>query len=132
MNTARKAEAAGLVSEGYLTSSASHSGRDVGAPLIEFTAKAKPFLLETSDTLKSMDIQRVRIAEEVVDDIEQVQYTSDGNTARVVFTTVLENATPFAAMFNRAAGSVVTRETTFVKSNATWQWTGKIRSVKRN
>src|ERR1700760_1890285 len=59
---AKKLYASGLPDEGLVVARLAHTPEDVGKPLISFTEKAKPYLIETSDTLRSIDVQKVKIA----------------------------------------------------------------------
>ena len=56
---------------------------DIGNPIISFTDKAKPFLLPVTDEDKKSKVQKVKIADEDLEEITGVQML-DGNKQAVV------------------------------------------------
>lgn len=71
---------------------------DVIQPIISFTAKANPYLLPQSNQDKSDGIQRVKIAEEVVEEVTGVQMLEDDKKAVVEVRTSFQNITPFSKL----------------------------------
>jgi hypothetical protein len=80
-----------LDEEGLLTVS-----QDISNPMIEFTEKAKPYLLPTSEADEAMQVQKVKLADEDLVEVTGIKTSEDGKTAVVEFTTALTNLTPFA------------------------------------
>lgn len=68
---------------------------DIGKPLIHFTDKAKPYLLETSEEDLRSDIQVVKITDEEFGEVTGIKRDDTGNGAKVEYTTHLKNLTPF-------------------------------------
>jgi len=66
---------------------------EVGSPLIAFTEKADPYLLQTPEELKESNIQRVKLGEIVIKEVTQISI--DDKTARVDYITTLAEPTPF-------------------------------------
>lgn len=125
--TAKLTHDKGLVEQGYVTAQLSHTPNDVGTPLIRFTAKAEPYLLATSDTLKSIDAQLVKAADEVFHEVTNVQYASDGRTALVTYTTKMENLTPFAVLVPGEMKNELQRRASFVLTKNGWEWDKRLR-----
>lgn len=93
---ARKLIDNGLEDDGIVLIQKKQKLKDIGSPLIEFTDKARPYLLATLDKDKKLDIQKVKIAEEVVTDLN-ILATVD-QTTTVEYTTSYKNITPFAPL----------------------------------
>jgi hypothetical protein len=93
---AKKLIDAGFEANGLVAMQKTLKLKDMGNPLIGFTDKAKPFLLPTPDKDKKLNIQKVKIAEEVITDVA-ILATVDQTTS-VEYTTAYKNITPFAAL----------------------------------
>ena len=89
---------AGLEQQGLVTVQRNQQLKDVGKPLIEFTDKAKPYLLPTSDEDKKTDIQKVKIADEELVDVTNIQTMEDGKKAIAEYTTAYKNISGFSAL----------------------------------
>lgn len=72
-----------------------------GNTLVEFTEKAKPYLLPTSEDDRAMHIQKVKLADEDLVEVTGIQTSTDGKTAIVEFTTALQNFTPLNDLLSR-------------------------------
>lgn len=88
---------AGLEESGVVTVQRTRKLKDVGQPIITFTKKAGPYLFPQSDEEKSDGIQRVKIAEEVLEEVTGIQ-TDDGNKAIVEVKTSFKNISPFSTL----------------------------------
>ncbi|NGF55565.1 hypothetical protein G5B35_18100 [Parapusillimonas sp. SGNA-6] len=86
---------AGLEEKGMLTVQRTQKMGDMGKPLIHFTDAAKPYLLPTPEKDQQLDVQKVKLAEEVLEGIASVTTADDGKTATVEYTTRYTNFTPF-------------------------------------
>jgi hypothetical protein len=129
--TAKKADENGLAKLNLLTANFEHTLDDIGEPLIHFTDKATPYLIATSDTLKSFYIQRVKVADEEFHKVVQIQYSPDEKLAVVTYMTRMVNVTPFEVMLRQPFELEQRRETTFTLTAAGWRWDGKIRKLAK-
>lgn len=84
---ARIALSSNLDEDGFLNVKQDASGN----PIVEFTEKAKPYLLPTSKEDQAMHIQKVKLADEDLVEVTGIQKSGDGKTAIVEFTTGLQN-----------------------------------------
>lgn len=124
--TASELHQAGLDQQGYVTVQLEHTEDDIGKPLITFTDKATPYLLETSDLQKSIDAQNVKLADEYFRDVTDITTNAKGDRAEVEFTTSYKNVTPFMALSRESKDSVQNRITYFKLKDNRWTWEGKI------
>jgi len=88
----------GLEKAGLITVQKSQSSKDVGKPLIKFTKKAERYLLPQTVEDKKANIQRVKIAEEVVIGITKITENEEGKGAVAEFETSFENVSPFSVL----------------------------------
>jgi hypothetical protein len=95
---AKKAIYAGLEDQGLLTVQRTQKLADIGNPLIGFTDKAKPYLLPTSDEDKMMDIQKVKIADQDLVEVTNIQTMEDGKQAIAEYKTAYKNINGFSAL----------------------------------
>lgn len=128
--TVQKVLANGLEKDGYVTAQVDHTLTDIGQPLVRFTEKATRYFLPTSDTAKSINVQKVKLADEQLFEINKITINAEGNRALVEYTTAMENLTPFAVMLDQEMSEKQTRETYFTKTDAGWEWEKKI--IKTN
>jgi hypothetical protein len=124
--TAQKVRNSDLEEQGLVSVQLSHTPADIGKPLVTFTEKAKPYLLVTSDTARSLDIQKVKLADENINDVKEISVSADGKKALVDFTVSMENLTPFIVLLEREMEKIQSRQTYFTFSNNAWSWDGKI------
>lgn len=89
---------AGLENEGLVTINQTQKIVDIGKPLIEFTDKAEPYLLPTAEEDQSIDIQKVKIADEELSEVTDIKYDSEGKSAVVEYTTAFKDITPFGVL----------------------------------
>ncbi|MBL0740662.1 hypothetical protein [Chryseolinea lacunae] len=125
-NDVRKVLEAKLVEDGWVTAQLKHTPDDIGKPLIYFTGKAQPFLLTTNDTLKSFDIQRVKVAEEIFLRVRNIEIDASGNKAIVDYVTEIVNPTPFIVLYKQNTKGEQRRRTFFTRKNDAWTWDGRI------
>lgn len=85
---------AGLEDEGLITVQRTQSLNDVGEPLISFTEKAEAYLLPVND----QKIQQVKIADEVIEEVTDIQTVDGENRVVVEYKTTFANITPFAKL----------------------------------
>lgn len=117
---ARKVLEAGLEEKGLLTVQRTQKLGDVGAPLIQLTETAKPYLLPTPEKDKAIHVQKVKLADEVLEAIQSITLSENGKSATVSYSTRYTNFTPFNVL--RIAPNDNKRYTMqFVLTNKGWQ-----------
>ncbi|MGN6541506.1 MAG: hypothetical protein ACTHK8_17060 [Ginsengibacter sp.] len=97
---AKKVLDAGLESKGLLTIQHTQKLSDVGKPIIALSAKAEPYLLPTSEKDKSINVQKVKLAEEQLKEVTGIKMMDDGKSAVAEYTTTYKNVTPFSSLVN--------------------------------
>lgn len=97
---AKKVLDAELEAQGLLTVLRTQKLGDVGKPIIQFTDKAQPYLLPTPEKDKSINIQKVKLAEEQLKEITGIKMMDDGKSAVAEYTTSYKNVTPFSSLVN--------------------------------
>ncbi|MET6998681.1 hypothetical protein [Chitinophaga defluvii] len=117
---ARRVLEGGLEEKGLLTVARSQELGDAGAPLIQLTAAAKPYLLETSDKDKAIHVQKVKLADEVLDNVQSVSLADDGKSATVSYSTCYTNFTPFNVL-RTAPKDNKAYTVAFILTNKGWQ-----------
>jgi hypothetical protein len=123
---------AGLVRDGFVTAQLKHTPADIGKPLIYFTDKATPYLLPTSDTLKSFYEQRVKVAVEHFLRVVNIEISASGKKAVVDYMTEIKDPTPFAVLYNQDIGGEHPRRTFFSRMDNGWQWDGRVVKMSPN
>ena len=98
---AKKLLNAGLEISGMITIQKTQKLKDIGKPLVQFTEKAKPYLLSTPNKDKVLDIQKVKIADKEVKDIQIKPDRENRNAVWVEYTTVYKNITPFSVLLKK-------------------------------
>lgn len=116
----------GLVNDTLVTVQHRHTLQDMGKPLIYFTAKAAPYLIATDDTLRSIDVQRVRMAEEKFGHVRKIEINPKGDKAVVDYTVLMINPTPFIVLYDQKVEGEHNRRTFFTMKHQIWTWDGRI------
>jgi hypothetical protein len=109
-----------LEKEGYVIISHTQKLADVGKPIITFTDKARPFLIPQTAKDKKNNIQRVRVAEEVITEIVNVKMEDDGNSALVEYKSLLKGKTPFYVVSGIGGPDEKAGEVEFLFSENGW------------
>lgn len=117
---AKKLLDAGLETSGMVTIQRTQKLKDIGSPLITFTESASHFFLPVSDKEKALDIQKVKIADEIVTDVKISASGENKNSMIVVYTTVYKNITPFAVLMTRNLNDPVKHTVTFILQGDKW------------
>ncbi|MBT2564678.1 hypothetical protein J7E50_19600 [Pedobacter sp. ISL-68] len=115
---AKKLLHAGFVTNGIVTVQKTQKFKDIGSPLIGFTDKARPYLLPTPEKDKTLDIKKVKIADEVITDVKIIETVDQ--TTKVEYTTGYENITPFAALLKTDLQKSRKHTVHFVSSDKGW------------
>ncbi|MBF9252253.1 hypothetical protein I2I11_03020 [Pontibacter sp. 172403-2] len=97
---AKKVLDAGLETQGLLTVQRTQKLSDIGKPIIEFSSKAQPYLLPTPEQDKSINVQKVKLAEEELKEVTGIKMMNDGKSAVAEYTTIYKNVTPFSTLVN--------------------------------
>jgi len=129
--TVREVIEKNLVEDGFVTARLQHNKADVGDALIQFTNQAQSYLLPTDDTLKSFHIQRVKVADEILSGIRNVEISASGDKAVVDYNTEYANQTPFIRLYKQEVEGENKRRTFFTRKDKTWTWDGKIIRMPR-
>lgn len=95
---AKKVLDAGLETQGLLTVHHTQKLSDVGNPIIQLSAKAEPYLLPTPEKDKSINVQKVKLAEEELKEVTGIKMTDGGKSAIAEYTTVYKHVTPFSSL----------------------------------
>lgn len=122
---AKKVLDAGLEEEGLLTVQRTQKLRDAGKPIIHFTSKANPYLLATPENDQSINIQKVKLADEAFEEITGIKTSNDGKSAVVEYTTAYKNITPFANLVNRDLSKKQTHKAYFSLYDDGWRYEKK-------
>lgn len=128
--TAEEMHDKGLDEQGLVTVKLNHTIEDVGMPLISFTEKAKPYLVETESINKAIDMQKVKLADEYFHAVTDITTNAKGDRAEVVFTTSVRNKTPFMVLSQENKDSIQSRMTYFSMTKDGWKWDGKINKIQ--
>ncbi|MGM1430184.1 hypothetical protein ACS126_13065 [Sphingobacterium lactis] len=112
---------AGLEEKGLLNVQRIQKLGDAGAPLIQFTETAKPYLLPTPAKDRAIHVQKVKLADEVLEAIQSIALSKDGKSATVSYSTRYTGFTPFNVL--RTAPRDNKRYTVqFVLNNKDWHF----------
>lgn len=117
---ARKLLDAGLEEKGLVTVQRTQKLSDAGSPRISFTEAAKPYLLPTVEKDRKLDIQKVRLAEEVLQSVVSVQPSGEGKSGDVVYETAYTRLTPFSVLRTNPTDKK-THTARFVLTGNGWQ-----------
>lgn len=127
--SARKIQKSDLEEQGLVTAQATHTIDDIGQSLVKFTDKAAPYMIAKKDSLESIEIQLVRVADESFSEVTSITYSEDGLKADVDYTVAVSNETPFAVLLNNKIKPVQPRKTSFTKTATGWSWDGEIKEL---
>ncbi|HQS22893.1 MAG: hypothetical protein B7Y11_01670 [Sphingobacteriia bacterium 24-36-13] len=118
---AKKVLDAGLETQGLLTVQRTQKLSDVGKPIIQLSGKAEPYLLPTPEKDKSINIQKVKLAEEELKEVTGIKMTEDGKGAVAEYTTTYKNVTPFSALVNTDFQKENIHQATFALYDDGWR-----------
>lgn len=97
---AKKVLDSGLEAQGLVTVQKTQKLSEVGNPLIRFSEKAQPYLMSTPEEDKAVNIQKVKLAEEELQEVTGIKMLNDNKSAIAEYTTSYINVTPFSALVN--------------------------------
>ncbi|MEC5143206.1 hypothetical protein [Chitinophaga sp. 212800010-3] len=96
--SAAKALNTKLEQDGYIIIQKKQSLADIGNPFISFTEKSKPYLMETPEKDKAINVQKVKLAEQHFKEVTGMQLLSNDKKAIVEYTVIYQNVTPFVPL----------------------------------
>ncbi len=94
---------------------------DAGKPLIEFTSKAQPYLMPTSEKDKTIHVQKVKLADEDIVEITGIKSTEDGKRVVVEYSTAYKNVSGFSTLTNINFKQSITRKANFALYDDGWK-----------
>lgn len=112
---------AGLESDGLLTVQRTQNLSDAGKPLITFTEKGRAYLVPQAEEDKKDNIQRVKIADETIEEVTGIQMLDGDKKAVVEYTTSYTNLTPFAKLSKRKLDEKENHKANFVLYDDGWR-----------
>jgi hypothetical protein len=118
---AKKVIDAGLEEKGFVIVHRTLKLGDIGKPIIEFTDKAKPYLLPTPEADKKSLIQKVKIADEELVDISGIQMNEGDKNAAAEYTTSYKNVNDLAPLVNKDYKKQETKKAYFVLYDDGWK-----------
>ena len=118
---AKKVLDAGLESKGLLTVQRTQKLSDLGKPIIELSAKAEPYLLPTPEKDKSINIQKVKLAEQELKEVTGIKMMDDNKSAVAEYTTTYKNVTPFSSLVNTDFSNEDTHQAYFALYDDGWR-----------
>lgn len=118
---ARKVLDAGLEEQGLLTVQRTQKFSEIGSPIIQLSAKAEPYLLPTPEKDKSINVQKVKLAEEQLKEVTGIKMMDDGKSAVAEYTTAYKNVTPFSSLVNTDFSKENTHQAYFALYDDGWR-----------
>jgi hypothetical protein len=116
-----KAINAGLEEKGLVRIHRTQKMGEIGKPLIEFTEKAKQYLLPTSEQDKKANIQKVKIAEEDLLEVTGITRVDDPRQLYAEYTTTYKNLNAFASLTKVSERQKSTHKAHFVRKSDNWE-----------
>jgi hypothetical protein len=117
---AKKVLDAGLETQGLLTVQQTQKLSELGKPIIQLSTKAEPYLLPTPEKDKSINIQKVKLAEEQLKEVTGIKMMDDGKSAVAEYTTIYKNVTPFSSLVNTDFSKEDTHQAYFALYDDGW------------
>ncbi|MBN9349289.1 MAG: hypothetical protein J0H55_01270 [Chitinophagaceae bacterium] len=118
---AKKVLDAGLETQGLLTVQQTQKLSELGKPIIQLSTKAEPYLLPTPEKDKSINIQKVKLAEEQLKEVTGIKMMDDGKSAVAEYTTIYKNVTPFSSLVNTDFSKEDTHQAYFALYDDGWR-----------
>jgi hypothetical protein len=110
----------GLEKQGLITVQKIQASADVGRPLIMFSKKADPYLLPQTIEDKQANIQRVKIAEEVIEGVKKITEQEGGKSTVVEYSTSYENVSQFSVLNGVKTAKIRILKANFVFDGNEW------------
>ncbi|SRR6266498_2151872 len=116
---AKRLHDAGLETDGYIIIKKTKTLSD-SLGWINFTEKAKPYLLETDVKDKEDLTQKVKAATEEFTEVTNIDQDDENKTNEVTFQTKITEITPFGKLIKLKENEVKTRNANFMKDSEGW------------
>lgn len=110
---------AGLEEDGLLKVQRTRKLGGAAVPIITFTDKAKPYLIPRSSEDETDKIQKVKVGEEIIDEVTAIQMNGD-QEAVVEYKTSLKNITPFSKL-SKSSSNGTNRKAIFRLDEGGWR-----------
>lgn len=110
-----------LEEQGYVEIAQTQKLADVGKPIITFTDKARPYLIPQTAKDRKNNIQRVKVAEEVVIEIVNVKMEDDGKSALVEYKSEMNGKTPFYVVSGINGSGEDIKKVKFIRNEKEWE-----------
>jgi hypothetical protein len=120
---AKKLLDSGLEETGMVNIKKTQKLKDIGSPLISFTEAAQRYLIKPTEKEKKLDIQKVKIAEETISNIE-LGAASEKNGKKsipVTYTLTCTDITPFSVLMKRDFSKPIDRSAILILKNGKWK-----------
>lgn len=117
---AKKLMNAGLEAEGFVSIKKILTLNEIGKPIIQFAEKSEPFLLPTPAGKSADNVQVVKVADIEFAEVTLMKLETQFNFARVEYTLVYKNITPFAALIKKDLTRPELRHAILTKHNTGW------------
>jgi len=118
---AKKIMESGLEKDGYIAVKRTQALSEIGSPIVSFTDKAKAYLLPLTEEDRESQIQRVKVADETLEEVSGVQMLNDGKNAVVEYKTTFKNITPFSKLVEYDLGKTNTHKADFALFDDVWR-----------
>lgn len=112
---------AGMETNGLVIIDRTQKLKDIGNPVIHFTEKAKPFLIEKTSDAPNTDIQKVKLADMDLGEITGISISNENKTAMVNYTVQYLNVTPFSKLVKRELAQPEPQQASFVLYDTGWK-----------
>lgn len=112
---------AGLEDDGLLTVKRTQKLTEVGEPLIIFREKSHPYLITQTEEDRADRIQRVKIADEVIDQVTGIKMLEGGSRAIVEYNISFKNVSPFAKLSKKDLKNSEARKVSFSLYDDGWR-----------
>lgn len=120
---ARKMINSGLEKQGLVIVKRTQKLSNISDPIIQFTDEARKYFLPTPDEEKKHEIQRVKIADENLGGITNIQYNEGHSRATVEYTVIYQAITPFSVLMKKDLHKPDRRTAVFIYSGGDWVFT---------
>lgn len=118
---AKKMIDAGLEKQGLVTIQYTRKLSDADKPIIEFSDKAQPHLLPSPEKDQTVNIQKVILAEELLQVVTSIKIMNDGKSAVADYTTTYSNVTPFSVLVHNDFKKANTHQVNFALYDDGWR-----------
>ncbi|MGN6492242.1 MAG: hypothetical protein ACTHLE_09630 [Agriterribacter sp.] len=118
--SAKNLMTAGLEAEGFVSIKKILTLDEIGKPIIQFTEKSEPFLLPTPAGKSADKVQVVKVADIEFDEVTFLRLETQFNFARVKYTLVYKNITPFAVLIKKDLTKPELRHAVLTKHSTGW------------